>query len=127
MKVEVCQREKKDSEGMLRKKQKNKAPEPGTESEDESGDERERWDAEGERKKINKIKTEIAKLSQGDWVGRPAMGYFQSQNYTEERLSGAARWRRSQAGSAAATISSPANSHFRRKLSLNSNSPSYRP
>lgn len=31
MKVEVCQRERKDSEGMLREKKKNKAPEPGTE------------------------------------------------------------------------------------------------
>lgn len=52
----------------------------------------------------NKINTEIAKLSQGDWVGRPATGYFQSQNYTEERLSSTPPCQ-SQAGSAAATIS----------------------
>lgn len=105
MKVEVCHREKKDSEAMLWKEKKQSAGAWDWKSEDESGDERERCDAKGERKKKNKINTEIAKLSQGDWVGRPAMGYFQSQNYTEERLSSTLLCR-SQAGSAEATISS---------------------
>lgn len=71
-------------------------------SEDESGDERVMW-CWGRKKKI-KINTEIAKLSQGDWLGRPATGYFQSQNYTEERLSSALLCQ-SQADSTAATIS----------------------
>lgn len=105
MKVEVCQRKKRTTRGCYGKKQ-NKAPEPGTERARMRAVTRESDVMLREKgKKKHKINTEIAKLSQGDWVGRPAMGYFQSQNYTEERLSSTLLCR-SQAGSAAATISS---------------------
>lgn len=60
------------------------------------------------KKKNNKTKHkegENAKLSQGYSVGRMAMGYFQSQNYTEEQLSGTLQ-RLSQRGSARAPTSS---------------------
>lgn len=78
-------------------RKRNKETEPGNERERMGVTTRERErESVGEKKerkkkkkyKIkNKTQRENAKLSQGYFVGREAMGYFQSQNYTKERLS----------------------------------------
>ena len=81
------------------------------------------WQREGERererecrrqeskkwkkKEKQNTKRENAKLSQGYFVGRTAMGYFQSQNYTKERLSSTLQQQSQQDSAAAPTSRTP--------------------
>lgn len=65
---------------------------PGNERENKGVTTRERKrERVGEKKEKIQNKTqrerERVKLSQGYFVGRKAIGYFQSQNYTKEQLS----------------------------------------
>lgn len=59
------------------------------------------------KKEKQNTKRENAKLSQGYFVGRTAMGYFQSQNYTKERLSSTLQQQSQQDSAAAPTSRTP--------------------